>query len=514
MKTDLKTLSLCALTAMTPIAGQAADTLRMQSVWQEGDTAAVHTGLLSQEQFNRRGEELAARGLRLVDAETEVINGRRGFSGLWIQGSGDNHFQVTRGLAAFRKNMQEMRSNGRRLVDFETYRDGGARYWAGVYRHGRGEERIVRPLTIDKFLEYKELMRSKGMQLHDIEAVPGPGEVRFAALYSSEAPPAVFTGFRPRPRFIDLRNRMAGDGWELFDVERIRNAQGRDVYFGLWKEGNGSSALSRFRTAAQQLSLTARQHEAGKIPVDMEIKRFTQASDTDPGDPPDQPVLPANPSSVNVSSGSGTPRFVIEFSGPPDVPLRITYPRDWLPAHLPRQGDTVLVPDGICGINIKRADRISWQIGEQVLDTPPFQSGDVTETVDQLGGISFSGPIGGCAGQDVPWIFQPPYTQGGEVRIEPPPKLRLIVEGANATMEFQHAGAGVEDVVSADELFADETLDRLQVVLDTFSEIAEAQGNIDDYCATVGAYWTAVCVIGPDAECPLPQPRLPECSPG
>jgi len=83
MKIDLKTLSLFALTAAMPFGGQCADTLRLQSVWQEGDRDAVHTGLLSLEQFNRQGEELAAQGLRLIDVETEVINGRRGFAGLW-----------------------------------------------------------------------------------------------------------------------------------------------------------------------------------------------------------------------------------------------------------------------------------------------------------------------------------------------------------------------------------------------------------------------------------------------
>ena len=512
MKIDLKTLSLFALTAAMPFGGQCADTLRLQSVWQEGDRDAVHTGLLSLEQFNRQGEELAAQGLRLIDVETEVINGRRGFAGLWTRGSGDNYFHVTKGLAAFRRNMQAMRSEGRRLVDFETYRDGGARYWAGVYRNGLGEERIVRPLTIDKFLEYKELMRSQGLQIRDVEAVSGQGEIRFAALYSTETPPVVFTGYRPRAQFTDLRDRMDNDGWALFDVERIRNAQGRDVYFGLWKEGTGSSALSRFRTAAKQLLFTARQHEAGKTPVDVEIKRFTQNMDEDPVDPPDRPVLPPNPSHVNVSSGSGTPRFEIEFTGPPDFPLRISYPRDWLPSHLPQQDGSILVPDGICGINIKHADHISWQIGEQVLNTAPFRSGDVTETVDLLGGISFSGPIGGCAGQDVPWIFQPPYTQGGETRIDPPNNLKLVVEGVGASLEFQHAGASVEEVVSADEFFAGDTLDQLQEVLDTFDEIAQAQGNIDDYCSTVGAYWTAVCIVSSGGECPLPRPRLPGCS--
>lgn len=511
----MKRIVLAAAFAAVPVAGHAQDILRMQSVWHEGTHEAVHTGFLSLEQFDAQGQELFARGLRLIDVETEVINGRRGFAGLWVEGTGDSFFHVVAGRADLARMMARMRQQGRRLVDFELYREGGTTFYAAVFRNGGGTELMVRPLPIDKFLESKELMRSRGLRILDVEALVVQGETRFAALYSSEAPPAVFTGFRPRPRFTELRDRMHSDGWELFDVERIANAQGRDVYFGLWRMGSGSSGLSRLRSPAEQLVLTAEQREAGKVPVDMELKRIRSGGTTDPADPAtptDPPQLPPNPPYIDVTGGSGTPRLTIEFTPVPDMPLRMEIPERWLPDYLPRRDDgSVLIPDGLCGMNIQLADHISWQIGEQVLNDGTFRSGDVTGSENLLGGISFSGPIGACAGMDVPWLFAPPFTVSEEP-LNPPANLRLVIEGVDARLRFRHAGAPVEQVVTADELFADDTLDRLGAVLDTFEQIAEEQGNIDRYCSAVGAFWAAVCLIGSGDDCPLPRPRLPQCS--
>lgn len=511
----MKRIALAAAIAAIPTAGPAEDRLRMQSVWQEGTGEAIHTGLLSLENFDAQGVALAARGLRLIDVESEVINGRRGFAGLWVEGSGDNFFYIAAGQADLTRKMAEMQREGRRLVDFEVYRDSGTTFYAAVFRNGTGTGLIATPLPIDKFLESKELMRARGLRIIDVETLVRNGEAHFIGLYSSEAPPAVFTGFRPRPRFMELRDRMTSDGWELFDVERIANAQGWDVYFGLWREGSGSSALSRLRSPAQQLFLTAQQREAGKIPVDMELKRLRSGNPPDPADPStpsDPPQLPPNPPYVEVTGGSGTPRLTIEFTGVPDMPLRMEIPERWLPGYLPRQDGTVLIPDGLCGMNIQLADHISWQIGEEVLNEAPFRSGEVTGSQNLMGGISFSGPIGACAGMDeVPWIFRPPFTVNEEI-LEPPANLRLVIEGVDARLRFQHASAPVEQVVSADELFADDTLDELSSVLDTYEQVAEAQGNIDDYCSAVGSFWAAVCLVTPGDSCPLPRPRLPECS--
>ena len=245
-----------------------ADTLRLRSLWQDGDRRAVHTGLLSRAEFERRAEALLADGLRLIDVETEVVNGRRGYMGLWAEGTGGNFFFVGGDLNALRARMEEMRRTGLRLLDFEVFRDGARLRYIGVFGPGRGREMMVRPLPIAQFLEPKDLMRTLGMQLRDVEPIGVSGRWRFAGLYASEAPPAVFTGFRPRSRFTELRDRMVSDGWELFDFERVPNADGDDVYIGLWREDDGASRISRFRSASEQLLFTAQQLADGATPTD------------------------------------------------------------------------------------------------------------------------------------------------------------------------------------------------------------------------------------------------------
>ena len=313
-----------------------ADTLRLRSLWQDGDRRAVHTGLLSRAEFERRAEALLADGLRLIDVETEVVNGRRGYMGLWAEGTGGNFFFVGGDLNALRARMEEMRRTGLRLLDFEVFRDGARLRYIGVFGPGRGREMMVRPLPIAQFLEPKDLMRTLGMQLHDVEPIGVSGRWRFAGLYASEAPPAVFTGFRPRSRFTELRDRMVSDGWELFDFERVPNADGDDVYIGLWREDDGASRISRFRSASEQLLFTAQQLADGATPTDAEVKVIPSNEDTPPPPPPapeDPPELPDNPPGITIA-GSNSQRMVLEFDTPSDVPPQTEVPARWLPSWL------------------------------------------------------------------------------------------------------------------------------------------------------------------------------------
>ncbi len=488
-----------------------ADRTVLHSLWHEGNGEAIHTGLLSRTQLESQGLGLLDRGLRLVDLETALVNGRRGFAGLFTEGSGGNFFVVDLPLRDMRTRMEEMRSNGLRMTDVEAYRDNGQTRLAAVFGPGQGEEALVRPLPFDDFLERKELMRTLGLRLLDVEPVAINGRYRFVGLYSSEVTPTVLTGFRPRQRFTELRDRLLSDGWEMFDFERIVNAQGNDVYMGLWREGDDASRVSRFRSPAEQLFFTSQQRQIGRIPIDMELKILPGEGPTTRHPGGEEPELPANAPHVTVTSGTGTQRFVIEFQAPDDQPLPITIPASWLPSWLPRQDSRILVPDTHCGFNIRNADRILWQVpGNNALNDDTFRSGEVTETNDLLGGISFSGPIGACSGMDVPWVFGPPFTAQEEA-IAPLPNMRLVIEGVGAELRFQRHDAPIEELFDAHELFSDDFETALTEVLDLFEVIAEQQGNIDAYCSMVGAYWTAVCSTTQGSACPLPRPGIPAC---
>lgn len=126
-----------------------------------------------------------------------------------------------------------------------------------------------------------------------------------------------------------------------------------------------------------------------------------------------------------------------------------------------------------------------------------------------LPGITFAGPLGACADTDTPWNFPAPFTTG-DVPFVPQPNMSLVIEAAQGELRFASSAAPHIEPFNALELFSDDFEDRLTSVLDQFEEIAAEQGNIDNFCAVVGAYWTAACAMS-GSSCPLPRPALPLC---
>ncbi|MEQ8901708.1 MAG: hypothetical protein RID11_00200 [Roseovarius sp.] len=513
LKSFASTLALtAALSGLVGAAPATADEVEMQSVWHEGTSTSLHTGLLSLQDFTDTALEQIGEGLRLVDVETARLNGARGFAGLFTEGTGGNRMRVVEGLPDFRDTMAAERSGDLMLADLEVFRHGPRLRWVGVFLPGRGRQEIVAPLPIARFLERKELNRTRDLQLVDVEPVRVGGELRFVGLYRSDAPPAVFTGFRPRPNLVELRDRMRRDGWELFDLERVVNAQGRDVYVALWRQGPGAGQVSRFRTSAEQLFFSGAQREAGFRAIDFEL-RVTETGVEPPPDPVEDPMpLPPNPASSGFANESD---MRIEFQGADDIPFFMTLPRRWIPDWLPQQDGEYLLPDAPCAMDIRLADSIVWQrpgepeITEGNLVSVPDL--DDTDETAHLGGIRFSGPLGVCTGQSVEWRFSPPFTEGSPA-VEPSDNLSLVVEAVNGELRFPTSAAAGARLLRPDELYLNATAATLRDILNAFDAIAEQGGNIDAYCDNVGRYFEEVCAVSPgSASCLLPRPNLPTC---
>ena len=503
------TAALSALAGAPPVM---ADELEMQSVWHEGSATSLHTGLLGLDDFTDTALEQIGQGLRLIDVETARLNGARGYAGLFTEGTGGNRMQVVEGLPDFRDTMATERSGGLMLADFEVFRQGPRLRWVGVFLPGQSRQEIVAPLPIARFLERKELNRTRDLQLVDVEPVRVGGELRSVGLYRSDAPPAVFTGFRTRPNLVDLRDRMRRDGWELFDIERVVNAQGRDVYVALWRQGPGAGQVSRFRSSAEQLFFSGAQREAGFRAIDFEL-RVTEAGVEPPPEPVEDPIpLPPNPASSGFVNESD---MRIEFQGAGDIPFFMTVPFRWLPEWLPQEDGEYLLPDAPCAMDIRRADSITWQRpGEpeitegNLVSVPDLDDADETA---HLEGIRFSGPLGGCAGQSVKWRFTPPFTDGSST-VEPRDNLSLVVGAVNGELRFAASAAAGARLLRPDELYSNATAATLRDILDAFDAIAEQGGNIDAYCDKVGRYFEEVCAVSPgSASCLLPRPNLPTC---
>lgn len=198
-------------------------------------------------------------------------------------------------------------------------------------------------------------------------------------------------------------------------------------------------------------------------------------------------------------------------------------PESWLPDYLPEKDGVKVLPDTFCALHIRKADSIFWQVpGDSAVVSPPFNAvPDVSALEPQFfnGGVEFEGAFGACADTQTEWVFNQPFTSGenlfGPV-LANTPNLSLVIEVQGSTLEggteisFMVAGAPEGEVLSADELFEDDSLEALEAVLEGFKEMFEEGYDIPEYCQTTGNFWGEFCEVSPGS-CPASVGILPEC---
>jgi hypothetical protein len=101
------------------------------------------------------------------------------------------------------------------------------------------------------------------------------------------------------------------------------------------------------------------------------------------------------------------------------------------------------------------------------------------------------------------------------VPFEPLENMRLVIEGIGvgsnpAEIEFLPSGRPEGEVPEAFDLFEDDSREQLEALLEVFADLFGKGEDIENYCQTVGNYWTEVCQENPGA-CPVAFPSLPDC---
>ena len=427
-----------------------AQALRYQAVWSSGSGANIVTEPLNKADFIQRGQQLTSQGLRLVDVETERMNGDRIYTGVWVSGSGSNIFDGPLTRTQFRRRREELRSQGLRLVDFEVFRanDGRARF-LGVWRSGSGEEKLSLPRNAEAFLTLGESLTSEGLRLVDVEVERTQGELRYRGLWREGSGSNLFTTPQSPSKFRTTRDRMIADGLELIDVERVGRL-GNHKFVGVWASGNGESGLSVPRNFENFVTLGEQQTAKGKRTEDFEIfltspsatppEEDLEPTDSDAEEPDAENPDNENPTTVDVdnlpawleiSSGS---QIIVDFGTILEARPRITLPLGTLPLDAFNNDGTVSIPTDFCGLKISQAESFHWQTptGVEVTDAPYNQIDDVQAELGQEYyssdglGLSFTGAIGQCTEDNQPWQFNFPFTQNSGD--SPIPNLNLVVE--------------------------------------------------------------------------------------
>jgi len=455
------------------------DELRFQAVWHSGTGTNVFTPPEPRGDFLARGAELVDRGLRLIDIETGVVDGGRFYSGLWIAGTGGNIVVGPIGPIQLREEREARAEQGLRLVDIEIFRaaNGGRRY-VGVWRPGTGQDLVTRPLPEDEFLARGTSLTQQGLRLIDVEIERIDGQLVYTGLWREGTGTNLFTTPRRPAAFRALRNQMAADGLELVDVERI-GRPGNQRFVGVFSPGDGEGNLSTPRNLNDFMAFGLGQTQDGLRTRDMEMFVADQPDDGNGGGQP-----PPNPSATDAGLPdlprwielSGNQALVIDWgiivgTETGEVP-RMTIPISALPDYLPRKNEEqdVVFPDAFCGMNITMVDSISWQVGEDIIDTHPFNHVPDVAAIEfnpEFGnqnflqaGIEFSGPIGGCEGSNQGWDFPFPITQTGP--FEPLENMKLVLDlMPGAQIRFTEHQPPEGEVLDAHELYSDETFNHM-----------------------------------------------------
>ncbi len=503
------------------------DELRFQAVWHSGSGTNIFTAPEPFSDFLDRGTELVDQGLRLIDVETAIVDNRRVYSGVWVAGSGGNIIVGPMSPIELREEREARTAQGLRLIDIEIFRraNGGRRY-VGLWRSGTGRDLVTRPLEEDAFLSRGTSLTQQGLRLIDVEVERINGQLVYTGLWRDGTGSNLFTTPRRPVAFRELRDQMVADGLELVDVERI-GRPGNQRFVGVFSSGDGESRLSRPRNLNNFLTFGSAQAQNGFRTRDMEM--FVVAAAPDDGD--DDPQGPSAPGATDAGLPdlppwiqlSSNPHVVIDFGimieteNGHEVPLMTipTKPTGALPDFLPRKNDgqDLVFPDTFCGMNIKNLGSISWQVGEQIIDTPPFNHvpdvADIHLNPDfgnqnfLQAGIEFSGPIGGCEGSNHGWHFPIPITQTAP--FEPLPNMKLVLGlMPNSQIRFIEHQPPEGEMLDAHELFSDEVFHHMEEMLKSFllnAEIDNGLCGIDQYlekiCEEEGRN-DPKCLVGED----------------
>lgn len=496
-------------------AAACADELRYQAVWSAGTGSNLVSSPLSRAEFLVRGEELTAQGLRLIDVETEVVDGRRVYAGVWMSGTGANIFDGPMGPIQLRDARQARMAQGLRLVDVEIFRTGnGGRRYLGVWRPGSGEELVTGPMEEDAFLSRGQTLARSGMRIIDVEVERVGGRLVYTGLWRTGSGSNFMTTPLRLAAFTARRDQMRADGLELVDFERVR-AGGLLRYVGVWASGEGESQLSTPRDFASFVAFGEDKTAQGFRTEDMEIFRVASprppvASPRPPGGGPDDGAsvagLPEPPRWIDFTHAR---RVVVDFTTIIENHPRITLPLDLLPDYLPLDEDGAkVIPDNFCGLRMIDADEVIWETARGAVETDfPYNRIESFNTPElepfQLGGVDFTGPIGACEEANEPWQFFFPITQnstGG-----PPPARRLTVELPTGSIEFLNFNIHAGEPLDARELFSDEAFETMKAIAEVFESL-----EIDNGYCSIDAYVQKVCEESPSA-CPVSESFVSPC---
>ncbi|WP_109564600.1 hypothetical protein [Jannaschia seohaensis] len=367
-------------------------------------------------------------------------------------------------------------------------------------------------LPLDDVLATGEQIAQSGMFLFDVELERFNGETFYHGVFRTEVTNSTtkMSPPMPRPAFTAERDTRIADGQELVDMETVEIG-GEVLYVGLWRQGDGPSAVSALRDFGAFGPFAAEQTAAGRTLADLELRRVVPDQQ-----PPPTGVstadFPDTPDWIEFRSGAGSRDITIRFS--PTLPppnYRLSLHVDQLPVLPLDETGFPVMPDNFCGLRIFDPDRTLWlDEDNHTIDTPQspnpsFPTVDYSASTEletfALSGVTFTGPMGACAGSNDPWRFDFPLTDtstGG------PPNRTFVADLASEVAFLNHnvpLETPFQPGLKPKDYFKPEIADLIKAIAKAWEEGEDGTG----YCESLADFVDALCEAG-DQSCPLENP--------
>ena len=247
-------------------------------VWQSGSDAYYLWVNANWESFRAKWQELNGQNLRLVDVETNTVDGQRRWNGVWRSGSDAHYLWVNASWESFRTKWQELSQQNLRLTVLKTYTEGGNQQWAGVWRAGSDGYYLWVNASWDNFRAKWLELSQQNQRLVDLETYLVNGERRWAGVWRSGSDAhhlwvdASWDGFRAKWQELSQQNLRLTVFKSYVDGGQRRYAgvfrAGSDGYY-LWVNASWENFRAKWQELSQQNLRLVRLHtfDAGLVPT-------------------------------------------------------------------------------------------------------------------------------------------------------------------------------------------------------------------------------------------------------
>jgi murein DD-endopeptidase MepM/ murein hydrolase activator NlpD len=194
--------------------------------------------------FVAKWQELSGQGLRLVDLETDVVNGTRRYTGVWRGGNDKHYLWVGVDWSNFASKWLELSKQGLRLIDFETYVDGNTRKFAGVWRAGNDAHYLWVGVDWQNFVSKWQELSGQGLRLIDLETYVEGGQRKFAGVWRAGNDAHYLWVGVDWGSFVSKWLELSKQGLRLIDFEAYSDDGGKSYRAaGVFRAGSDAHGL-------------------------------------------------------------------------------------------------------------------------------------------------------------------------------------------------------------------------------------------------------------------------------